>query len=216
MTDVPPPPPGTTPPPPPPGAMTPPPPPPPSYPGAPGYPAAGAPPVPPPGYPPAPGYAARPPYAGFWQRFGGYFLDSILYGLLIVPFIIAFVVLLGIGLEDCYSDPFTDEIVCNGREKAGPIVGGAFVLLAGFVIVVFVYLRALARTGQTWGRKIVGIKVVRTDNGAAPGWGKAIGRSLFAGFISANIFYLGYLWMIWDGEKQTWHDKVAGTYVVSA
>ena len=30
------------------------------------------------------------------------------------------------------------------------------------------------------------------------------------------LFYLGYLWMVWDPRKQTWHDKLAGTYVVLA
>lgn len=128
---------------------------------------------------------------------------------------IAFFVLLAIGLDDCYTDPFTDELVCNGREEVAPIVAGSLLMFVGFLIVVFVYLRALAKTGQTWGRKIVGIRVINARTGAAPGWGKAIGRSLFAGFISANIFYLGYLWMIWDGQNQTWHDKVADTYVVT-
>lgn len=171
--------------------------------------------APPPGPAAAPGGYGDRRYAGFWARFGGYLLDGLLYGLLYLPFLIAFFVLLVIGLDDCTTDPFTDELVCNGREEVAPIVTGSVLLFVGFLVVVFVYLRALARTGQTWGRRIVGIKVVRTDDGAAPGWGKAIGRSLFAGFISANVFYLGYLWMIWDGEKQTWHDKVAGTYVVT-
>jgi uncharacterized RDD family membrane protein YckC len=28
------------------------------------------------------------------------------------------------------------------------------------------------------------------------------------------VFCLGFLWMLWDPNKQTWHDKVAQTYVV--
>jgi uncharacterized RDD family membrane protein YckC len=28
------------------------------------------------------------------------------------------------------------------------------------------------------------------------------------------IFYLGYLWMLWDPQQQTWHDKLVGTTVV--
>ncbi|MEY4173609.1 MAG: hypothetical protein RI900_774, partial [Actinomycetota bacterium] len=35
-------------------------------------------------------------------------------------------------------------------------------------------------------------------------------------FISTALFYLGYLWMLWDGEKQTWHDKVVGSIVIDA
>ena len=27
--------------------------------------------------------------------------------------------------------------------------------------------------------------------------------------ISGAVFYLGYLWMLWDKEKQCWQDKVA-------
>jgi len=88
------------------------------------------------------------------------------------------------------------------------------VAVLGFLFVVILYVRALGRTGQTWGRRIVGIKVVRVDSGDVPGIGRALGRQLFAQIISANILYLGYLWMIWDKDRQTWHDKVAGTIVV--
>ncbi len=133
------------------------------------------------------------------------------------PFIVVgFVLIFGVGLGDCTTDPFTDELVCNGRERVGPIVVGSLLMLVGIVIVIFLYLRALATRGQTWGRRIAGLRVVNAQTGAAPGWGKAIGRSLFAGFISGNFCYLGYLWMLWDPKNQTWHDKVAGTLVVEA
>jgi uncharacterized RDD family membrane protein YckC len=32
--------------------------------------------------------------------------------------------------------------------------------------------------------------------------------------VSGVALGLGYLWMLWDPNKQTWHDKVAKTYVV--
>ncbi len=150
--------------------------------------------------------------AGFGSRLGGYLLDSLLYGLLFLPFLVAGIVLIAMGLEDCVS--FDDEIICAGREKPGLIAAGVIAMVVGFVVIVVVYLRALATTGQTWGRKLVGIRVVDASTRGAPGWGKAIGRQLFAGFISANVLYLGYLWMIWDGQNQTWHDKVASTLVV--
>ncbi len=51
------------------------------------------------------------------------------------------------------------------------------------------------------------------------GYGGPIGNG--RGFIrnlvrvlSWFVFGLGYLWMLWDREKQTWHDKAAGTVVV--
>jgi uncharacterized RDD family membrane protein YckC len=153
--------------------------------------------------------------AGFWRRLGGTLLDGLLYGLLWVPFaIVGFVLIIAVGLDDCTTDPFTDDLVCDGRENVGAIIGGSLVLLVGWLLVVYLYLRALAKRGQTWGRKLVGVRVVDAMTGGAPGWGKAIGRTLFASFVSANICYLGYLWMLWDSKRQTWHDKVAGTYVI--
>ena len=153
--------------------------------------------------------------AGFGARLGAYLLDGLLYGLVMLPFIIVGLILLfAVGLGDCVS--IGDEIVCDGRENEGAIAGGVLVMIAGFVFIAVIYLRALAKTGQTWGRRIVGIRVVDANTYGAPGWGKAIGRQLFAGFISSNIFYLGYLWMLWDSKNQTWHDKVAGTLVVRA
>ena len=32
--------------------------------------------------------------------------------------------------------------------------------------------------------------------------------------LSGVVFYLGFLWMLWDEKSQTWHDKLAETNVV--
>lgn len=170
-----------------------------------------------PGYDGAPGFAGGPggELAGFWRRFGGYLLDGLLYGLAAAPFWIAAFVLGAQSFDDCVS--INDEIICpDGSPKPGLLAAAIFVGVVGLLFIVFIYFRALAKSGQTWGRKIAGVKVVRADNGEAPGWGKAIGRQLFAYFISANVCYLGYLWMLWDSKKQTWHDKVASTVVIRA
>jgi len=68
-------------------------------------------------------------------------------------------------------------------------------------------------TGQSWGRRVVGLKVVSIEGGPIGFW-RSLGRNLFAAFISGPILYLGFLWVIWDGEKQAWHDKVFRTYVL--
>ena len=43
-------------------------------------------------------------------------------------------------------------------------------------------------------------------------------RRSFAGpvvlIILGVVFLLGYLWMLWDRERQTWHDKFANAVVV--
>lgn len=150
---------------------------------------------------------------------GGLLLDSLLYGLLLAPFAIACVALMVRAFDDCYSieDEFgnTTELHCpEGAIDGGALTAGIIVGVAGLLVVAILYLRALAKTGQTWGRRLAGVKVVNANTGEPPGWGKAIGRSLFERIISGQLLFLGYLWMLWDKNKQTWHDKVAGTIVI--
>ncbi len=70
-------------------------------------------------------------------------------------------------------------------------------------------------TGQTVGKKALGIRVYDLRAGGPIGYGRAFLRYLVKNFLSW-IFLLGYLWMLWDKEKQTWHDKAAGSVVVPA
>jgi uncharacterized RDD family membrane protein YckC len=71
------------------------------------------------------------------------------------------------------------------------------------------------RTGQTPGNAVLGVRVVdvRDRIGEPIGYGRAFVRWLVS-IVSAIIFLLGYLWMLWDGRKQTWHDKAAGSLPV--
>ena len=39
---------------------------------------------------------------------------------------------------------------------------------------------------------------------------------LFAGFVSGQVCYLGYLWMLWDDRNRTWHDMIVDSIVVRA
>jgi uncharacterized RDD family membrane protein YckC len=68
-------------------------------------------------------------------------------------------------------------------------------------------------TGQTIGKRALGIRVVSFDTGGPIGYGRAFVR--YIGKIISGIFiFLGYLWMLWDGERQCWHDKMASDVVV--
>ncbi len=68
--------------------------------------------------------------------------------------------------------------------------------------------------GATMGGMALGIRIVRRDGGPM-NFGVALVRAL-AGFFSAIALGLGYFWAGWDREKQSWHDKIAGTIVVKA
>jgi uncharacterized RDD family membrane protein YckC len=66
--------------------------------------------------------------------------------------------------------------------------------------------------GQTLGMRVLNLKVVRTD-GSALTLTQALIRyvGLFVSFI---CLFIGVIWVAFDADKQGWHDKIAGTYVV--
>ena len=65
--------------------------------------------------------------------------------------------------------------------------------------------------GYTVGKKIMGIRVVSANPGKVD-WVRAFVRSVSK--ILSSFLLLGYLWMLADEDSQTWHDKLAETYVV--
>ena len=70
-------------------------------------------------------------------------------------------------------------------------------------------------SGQTLGKKGVKIRVVRKGTLEPIGRRLALGR--FVGkYISAFVFLIGYLWMLWADDQQTWHDKMVNSEVVMA
>jgi uncharacterized RDD family membrane protein YckC len=71
------------------------------------------------------------------------------------------------------------------------------------------------KSGQTPAMKMMGIKVVRDADGGPIGWGSAILR-LIGYWVSAAVFYIGYIWIFVDKRQRGWHDLLAGTVVVKA
>lgn len=96
------------------------------------------------------------------------------------------------------------------------------ILLFVFVVIVtgpkalflwFVYHVAMwAWKGTTVGGIVMGIKLVRVD-GRPVDVGVALVRAA-ASIFSALILGLGFFWAGWNREKQSWHDKIAGTVMV--
>lgn len=66
--------------------------------------------------------------------------------------------------------------------------------------------------GTTIGGVICHLRVVRLD-GRAIDWPTAAVRALGC-FLSLAVAGLGFLWVVFDPERQSWHDKIAGTVVV--
>ena len=132
--------------------------------------------------------AATTTKAGWWTRFLAILIDTI--GLGIIAGIIA-----GLMGSDTQSSQYQ---------------GLTTLLQAAY----FTYFWSAAGKGQTLGSRALNIRVVKTDGSYLD----YVGAFLrFIGFaISCIAFFLGVIWAAFDGQKQGWHDKIAGTYVVKA
>ncbi|MGI8420423.1 MAG: RDD family protein [Candidatus Levyibacteriota bacterium] len=74
------------------------------------------------------------------------------------------------------------------------------------------YWIAMAK-GTTPGHAMLGMKFVKS-NGEKATFGTMFLREVIGKLISGLFFGLGFYWAIWDKDHQTWHDKIAGTYVL--
>ncbi len=62
---------------------------------------------------------------------------------------------------------------------------------------------------------MLGIRLVRELDGQVVGPGLSIGRA-FVHVVDSAPLYIGYLWPLWDDNKQTFADKILKTLVVKA
>lgn len=168
----------------------------------PGAPPEGAPFGPPPVYrgPRPPGPSG--PRANFGQRLGAALLDGLILGGGVLVVGLAFAAL-GPALQGPGEQPDPLFVI---------LVVLLWLALAVFSIGYFIYFEG-GPTGQTWGKRALNIRVIDARTGQAIGYGKATVRYL-ARILSQLPCYLGYLWMLWDDERQTWHDKLSDSVVV--
>ena len=125
---------------------------------------------------------------GFWIRTLAYIIDAIILG--IVGTIIG-------GFID--PDPGSPS-----RSTLNLVLG----------LVYFLYFWSAQGGGQTLGMRPFKLKVVRTD-GSSLTYVQALIR--YVGLvISFLCIFIGVIWVAFDANKQGWHDKIAGTYVVKA
>lgn len=161
-------------------------------------------PTPPPPYAPgpygsgpyAPGpYASGPQLASWGLRVGAYLIDAAL---------ILGIIVVGVILSAIFN---------NASSALGALI--MVICYLGAIGFAFWQLAVQGTTGQTIGKGLVGIKVLRQADGGYLGAGMSILR-YFAHIIDALPCYLGYLWPLWDDYKQTFADKICSTLVVRA
>ena len=199
---------------------------PPYIPGQPGPPYAAFPPRP---IPVAPGGV---PLADAWARFVAYMVDSVLLMLVnCIPIIVAVVLLWG-RFHDALADmQHANELAIANSQPLNtwPLlwhllqlelmvlaIAVPFTLLFSYLY----YVELSYRSGQTVGKKMMNIKVVRAADSGPVTKRSMIRRwlvfhvaSLFAPYFS----YADSLWLLWDKPyQQCLHDKCADTVVVKS
>lgn len=132
-------------------------------------------------------------YVGFWARVGACLIDTILLGIIIWPILTAF-----------YGDSYW-----SGEE----FVKGPMDFLLSWILPMVAVIVFWVAKQATPGKMAISAKIVDAKTGEAPSTGQFIGRYL-AYFLSGLPLCLGVFWVGFDGRKQGWHDKLAGTVVV--
>ncbi|GAA1261042.1 RDD family protein [Saccharothrix xinjiangensis] len=141
------------------------------------------------------GYPAPPGgYAEWGSRAIGGLIDYAAPGILVG-------VLFGIGIAT--NDPTLAFILST--------VG--YVAYLGFLIYNSWYLAGT--TGQSMGKKVAKIKLVKEETGQPIGFGNAFVRHL-CHFVDSLPCGAGWFAPLWELKKQTWADKILGTVVVNA
>ena len=124
--------------------------------------------------------------AGFWVRFFAIFIDGI-----------------GVGIvSNIISSLMGADAMSAGASSINTLVG----------VLYFCYFWSAQGGGQTLGMRVLNIKVIRTD-GTALTFTQGLIR--YVGLIVSIVcLFIGVIWAAFDSNKQGWHDKIAGTYVV--
>ena len=130
-----------------------------------------------------------PAFAGFGARAVGLIVDLIVLVVLLAP---------GVAL-----------IVAGSTAL---ILLGLGAMLVGFAIGTVLYARAVTATGQSLGNRVAGTKVVDARNGRRVESGEAALR-YFLRFTVSMIFFVGFVVALFDSQRRTFHDKIAGTVV---
>jgi uncharacterized RDD family membrane protein YckC len=127
------------------------------------------------------------------RRLSAWLLDAALSGVLIIPILpLMFTV-------DNEETSFALLLIITGIPT-----------LAAFALLV---LFDGGERGATPGKRMLGIRVADRDGGGPIGLRRAALRRLVY-MIGGLLLYIGWLWLLIDRDRQTWHDKAARTLVI--
>ena len=172
--------------------------------------AAELPPVP--GDDPPPPIAYRPPlrtdYATWGKRVGGDLIDHIPTYIGLIIFSVGYFV----WIIRFSAGAGTGTIDWTGALQAD--LHRAQVMLAGLGWTIYNRWLVAGRTGQSLGKRVTKAKLVGELTHAPIGPMNAFVRDLV--HILDGMAYVGFLWPLWDDNRQTFADKIVRTVVVNA
>lgn len=106
--------------------------------------------------------------------------------------------------------------------QAGSLMSGLLVLALGSLILLVIQVVMLSTRGQTIGKRMLGIRVVRYPDGSPAGFLHAWLLRNFIPFLIQLVPWIGFAFWIVDAcfiftqERRCLHDLIAGTKVVKA
>jgi len=154
------------------------------------------------------GAITEPRYVGFWARFLAMFIDNLWVSFVMVLILVA---IFGKDFTAVLSMPPDQSAEMVGAAAQGAAGGVLVQLLLPAVLIVGFWIWKSA----TSGKMVISAKIVDAKTLGEPSTGQLIVRYI-GYFISAFVFFLGFLWVAIDKRKQGWHDKIAGTLVIKA
>ncbi len=100
-------------------------------------------------------------------------------------------------------------------KEDGPSMLTDFLVAFSIVVMIIASLYSSAANGWggTPGKRAFGLRVRDITHDKEVGFWRGLARFLVS-ILGAMPLCLGWLWMLWDDQNQTWHDKAAGSIVV--
>jgi uncharacterized RDD family membrane protein YckC len=148
---------------------------------------------------------SRPPLAGIGARFGAILLDGLLPSLISLPLAITGYIMVSSLTASPPSLP--GESMQTFAIFVGLVTYLGFISYSALVMALWAY-------GLTPGKWILGLQVVKVDTGAPVGFWRMALRQIVGQWAAAILCYIGFIWALFDANKQGWHDKIAKTLVV--
>ena len=96
-----------------------------------------------------------------------------------------------------------------GEDAVG---GTALAGVLGLVTAYALWALVLFARGTTPGKRVLRMYVFK-ESGERAGFFTMLFREWIGKWISAAVFFLGFLWILLDKDRQGWHDKLASTYI---